>query len=678
MYVSAGTSGLIHATVVAASLFSLPAIEIVFGDVFGRAPAQEVLTYGEGGDFQSKFTSGALTTEEGEATSDETESGIDPDDNAATDSSGDSGFDEAGDSDRTDSRFGSPDALVETESVSGDEGTGEELTAEAASEGELNKAGGAGEAEEVSEPTTREIIVFVNLAPDPKAEPADTQPALREGPAETPSQFTSEAGGEAPVEVAALAEGDEQNLSETPPPGDTKGLEDGETETGRQSEGEPTAAAGPIEGELSPPDAPATFETEVEGGAPEDLPESETATLAPSQTTVARNPAEELSGTNTPTEDTTVLEQAEGSPGLPDLVNDVEPLDAPLASDAEPQPELAETVPGKNIEGFDTPATPTEERDDLLQPDVPGNALARIGGQASGLEEEIEGERGPLNETAQSAVEIAEGTADAQRVASPNEETRDGILEDGVKDAEDVEDTSVPSNQVASLDPGEQFRAPDIGAQDRAALLRGEDDPLAEVIASIAGNDEELARVLIEGQVAEPPGGRLTRGQLRINDVLEQASEAGLARAKTLLAKRYLLGLIEGREPEDVVELLRNAAERGDEEAQLLLGVLFADGRIVPKDLIQSHVFFELAANQGNEDANDMLPVLERQMEPREVVDSRRLAREYRLLLDATADARSRGTAGEGLRDQLLDAAAAGNTAKIAQLLSRGADLEGE
>ncbi len=123
--------------------------------------------------------------------------------------------------------------------------------------------------------------------------------------------------------------------------------------------------------------------------------------------------------------------------------------------------------------------------------------------------------------------------------------------------------------------------------------------------------------------------------------------------------------------------MLRNAAERGDEEAQLMLGALLADGRIVPKDLVQAHVFFDLAAKQGSEEANEMIPILERQMTPYEVVDSRRLAREYRRLLDATAQPRSRGSGGDGLRDQLLDAAAAGNTAKIAELLSRGADLEG-
>jgi len=42
MYFSAGTSGIIHTAVVAASLFSLPALELAFGDRFGRGE-QEVV-----------------------------------------------------------------------------------------------------------------------------------------------------------------------------------------------------------------------------------------------------------------------------------------------------------------------------------------------------------------------------------------------------------------------------------------------------------------------------------------------------------------------------------------------------------------------------------------------------------------------------------------------------------
>lgn len=252
-----------------------------------------------------------------------------------------------------------------------------------------------------------------------------------------------------------------------------------------------------------------------------------------------------------------------------------------------------------------------------------------------------------------------------------------GAPESELERAEKSEDSDLSGTEIAAIQPGETFRAPETNEFDRPALRDGEDDPLAKVIAAIAGDDEKLARALSDPSPFDTIGGLPDPGTQRTNDVLEKAAEAGLARAQTKLAKRHLLGMVDGSNPEELVELLLNAAERGDVEAQLMLGALFADGRIVPQDTVQSHVFFDLAAAQGSEEAKEILPVLQRQMAPREIADSRQLAREYKRLLDAVAKPRARGSSGDGLRDELLEAAAAGNTAKIAELLSRGADLEG-
>jgi hypothetical protein len=43
MYFSAGTSGIVHIDIVAASLGTLPAIELAFGDRFGRGATRGVL-----------------------------------------------------------------------------------------------------------------------------------------------------------------------------------------------------------------------------------------------------------------------------------------------------------------------------------------------------------------------------------------------------------------------------------------------------------------------------------------------------------------------------------------------------------------------------------------------------------------------------------------------------------
>ncbi|MBT5572180.1 MAG: hypothetical protein HOJ90_13250 [Alphaproteobacteria bacterium] len=678
MYFSAGTSGIVHTVVVAASLFTLPAIELAFGDRFGKGQTRDVLTYGESNDFQSKFTSGALTQATDESTADETTSGLDPDSFNDTDSSGEFGFDEVGNADQTDSRFGSPEEAPVTEAPAGGEGSGTDPTLEAAAEGTQDERGDSGEADDPGE-ATREIIIFVNLSPEPRPDEdaVEPDPARAQGTTDIPAAVASNSTGETPTEVAALDSDDQTSTLEEPRSGAPEGLAEGESDQGRKSEGDPTQAAAPNLGELSPPDSAAALKTETPGSSLEELELADESSLAAVQTTTSINPDEIPPGLTTPRDATTVAEQAAGQPGLPDQNNEQAAKDTPLPADLEPRPELSVTVPAKGFAGLDTPAERIENADKLVDPQEPGAALARIGGLASGIEEEFEGERGLDNEDPQNKIQIADGNPNAQIAASKADEPREGVRENGIEDAGETTDNENLSSQIASLDAGDEFRAPDRGTRDRAALARGPLDPLARVIAAIAGENEALARALTNPKSADTIGGVPDPGELKTNDLLEKAAEAGLARAQTKLAERYLLGLVEGSSPEEIFELLRNAAENGDQEAQLLLGALLADGNVIPKDLVQSHVFFELASAQGNEEANEMLPVLERQMTPREVVDSRRLARQYRRLLDATADARSRGSNGDGLRDQLLDAAAAGNTAKIAELLSRGADLEG-
>lgn len=677
MYFSAGTSGVVHVVIVAASLFSLPAIELAFGDRFGRGPAQDVLTYGEASDFQSKFTSGALTARSEDADDDETTSGLDTDDSVDTDSSGEFGFDEVGDAEQTDSRRGSPEDAPRTDAPIGGEGQGSDPVLEAAADGTIEDNGDTGDAEEPGE-ATREIVIFVNLRPEPRPDESavEPDPARAQGDTDIPAPVASNADGTAPTELASLAPEEALPSEDQPRSGDPAGLEDGETDAGRQSEGEATRAVAPNAGDLSPPDSAAALESETPGSIPNDAPLADVASLPSVQTTTAIDPDDQESGGKLRIDESTTIEAATGQFGLPDQDNNL-PAETPLPADLEPRPELEITAPAKGIEGFNTPAERREDADKLLEPDEPGAALARIGGLASGIDEEMDSSRGPDNAESQNLVQIAEGAVSATETISPDADRREGIREGGVEGGGQPEDQSVAGAQIAALEEGQQFRARDAGPRDQSAPLRAKSDPLARIIGLIAGDNEALARALTNPQPLDTIGGTPDPGELKTNDILEKAADAGLAQAQTALAKRYLLGLVDGADPQELVEMLRNAAERGDEEAQLMLGALFADGRIVPRDMVQSRVFFDLAASQGNEEANEMIPVLERQMSPQEVVNSRRLAREYRRLLDATAQLRSRGSGGDGLRDQLLDAAAAGNTAQIAELLSRGADLEG-
>ena len=100
----------------------MPALNLAFEERIGRSQAQDVLEYGEAGDFKSKFSDGALNTALlTEANSDRTESGIDPDSNEDTDSSGDYGFNEPGDAPEEEKSSGDPREVAEEEKIAGGE-----------------------------------------------------------------------------------------------------------------------------------------------------------------------------------------------------------------------------------------------------------------------------------------------------------------------------------------------------------------------------------------------------------------------------------------------------------------------------------------------------------------------------------------------------------------------------
>jgi TPR repeat protein len=57
---------------------------------------------------------------------------------------------------------------------------------------------------------------------------------------------------------------------------------------------------------------------------------------------------------------------------------------------------------------------------------------------------------------------------------------------------------------------------------------------------------------------------------------------------------------------------LREAAEKGDAEAQYSLGLMYREGRGVPKDDVEAEDWFRKAAGQGFAKAQDSLAVMHR------------------------------------------------------------------
>lgn len=108
-----------------------------------------------------------------------------------------------------------------------------------------------------------------------------------------------------------------------------------------------------------------------------------------------------------------------------------------------------------------------------------------------------------------------------------------------------------------------------------------------------------------------------------------KAAEQGDSDAQTNLGSLYLLG---DRIPQDYTEALkwlRAAADQGNLFAQTKLGIMYEDAHEVPQDYVQAYMWFSLAAQESIL-AEDFLDDLTKHMTPAQIIDGRKLAREWK------------------------------------------------
>jgi TPR repeat protein len=88
-----------------------------------------------------------------------------------------------------------------------------------------------------------------------------------------------------------------------------------------------------------------------------------------------------------------------------------------------------------------------------------------------------------------------------------------------------------------------------------------------------------------------------------------------------------LTGLNLLRNDPEVAARLIAAAEEGDMDAQYAAGLVYAEGRGVEPDLVQSYFWLTLAVEQGDADAEKLRRYVASQMSEAEFSDARRLVR---------------------------------------------------
>ena len=76
-------------------------------------------------------------------------------------------------------------------------------------------------------------------------------------------------------------------------------------------------------------------------------------------------------------------------------------------------------------------------------------------------------------------------------------------------------------------------------------------------------------------------------------------------------------------------EATRHAAEQGDADAQYLVGFAYANGRGVPEDDVTAHMWLNVAAATGDEDARTARENVAARMTREQIAEAQARAREW-------------------------------------------------
>ena len=129
---------------------------------------------------------------------------------------------------------------------------------------------------------------------------------------------------------------------------------------------------------------------------------------------------------------------------------------------------------------------------------------------------------------------------------------------------------------------------------------------LREFIEKISASGQTAANKGESG--AKPEAGKTTLGSGFIAEIQKKAKE-GDAEAQLMLGVRYANGKGIARDDEEAVKWYRQSAEQGDVLAQLMLGMCYGNGEGVAQDKAEAVKWFRLAAEQGLAIAQLMLGV---------------------------------------------------------------------
>ena len=111
---------------------------------------------------------------------------------------------------------------------------------------------------------------------------------------------------------------------------------------------------------------------------------------------------------------------------------------------------------------------------------------------------------------------------------------------------------------------------------------------------------------------------------------LIETAEKGDADAQVNLGWMYANGQGVTKDEVEAVKWFRKAADQGNADGQSNLGLMYENGRGVAKDEVEAYKWWLLAGAQGNEFAKENIPLIERDLTAAQRAEGQRLAREWK------------------------------------------------
>ena len=109
-------------------------------------------------------------------------------------------------------------------------------------------------------------------------------------------------------------------------------------------------------------------------------------------------------------------------------------------------------------------------------------------------------------------------------------------------------------------------------------------------------------------------------------DEAKLLAEQGDAEAQLNLGIRYANGEGVPEDDAEAVKLYRLAAKQGDAEAQNNLGIMYANGDGVPQNNVRGYIWWSVAAAQGQEDAKRNRGLVTERLTPDQLTQAQQIA----------------------------------------------------